>query len=58
MKQTYLAWLPNAELKCIANAGHYPMLETPVQLATIMEDFMKQHFTEVSTRQVAQLAHA
>jgi pimeloyl-ACP methyl ester carboxylesterase len=58
MKQTYLAWLPNAELKCITNAGHYPMLETPVQLATIMEDFMKQHCAEESIRKTEQHAHA
>jgi len=40
MKQTYLAWHPKAELLVIANAGHYPMQETPVYLATVMERFM------------------
>jgi pimeloyl-ACP methyl ester carboxylesterase len=58
MKQTYLAWLPNAELICIDNAGHYPMLETPVQLATIMEGFMKKHCAEESIQQAERHAHA
>jgi len=43
MEGTYLAWLPNARLEIIANAGHYPMQETPVNLVTVMEAFMKQH---------------
>lgn len=43
MEDTYLAWLPNSQLEIIANAGHYPMQETPVNLATVMEGFMKKH---------------
>lgn len=43
MKQTYMAWLPNAELTMIGNAGHYPMQEAPVDLATKMEAFMREH---------------
>lgn len=43
MRDTYLAWLPNAELEVCANAGHYPMQETPVWLATSMEAFMAAH---------------
>jgi pimeloyl-ACP methyl ester carboxylesterase len=43
MEQTYMAWLPNAELKMIGNAGHYPMDEAPVNLATSMEAFMRDH---------------
>ncbi|OOY34835.1 alpha/beta hydrolase [Solemya velum gill symbiont] len=43
MEATYLAWLPNSELEFIANAGHYLMQEAPVNLATIMNAFMKKH---------------
>lgn len=41
MKTTYLAWYPNAELEVMANAGHYPMDETPVALATAIENFLR-----------------
>lgn len=40
MQQTFLSWHPRAELQVIANAGHYPMQETPVYLATVIERFM------------------
>jgi pimeloyl-ACP methyl ester carboxylesterase len=43
MEGTYLAWLPNAQLEIIANAGHYPMQEAPVNLVTIMEDFINKN---------------
>lgn len=43
MEQTYLAWLPKSKMSVIANAGHYPMDETPVNLATTMEAFMREH---------------
>ena len=41
MKATYLVWHRHAELETIANAGHYPMNETPVALATSMETFLR-----------------
>ena len=31
-----------SELEVLANAGHYPMFETPVVLATAMEDFLRR----------------
>jgi pimeloyl-ACP methyl ester carboxylesterase len=41
MKATFLQWFKNAELDVLANAGHYPMNETPVALATSMETFLR-----------------
>ena len=43
MRETFLKWYPNATLETIANAGHYPMYETPVLLATMMESYMGKH---------------
>ena len=41
MKGTYLAWYPNARMEVMDNAGHYPMHETPVALATSIEKFLR-----------------
>ena len=41
MKSTYLAWYPNARMEVMENAGHYPMHETPVALATSIEKFLR-----------------
>src|SRR3954453_17628487 len=41
MDHTYMQWYTNAELEIMANAGHYPADETPVALATLIEDFLR-----------------
>lgn len=40
MQATYMQWYPNATLEVMPNAGHYPMDETPVALATSIEAFL------------------
>jgi 3-oxoadipate enol-lactonase len=40
MRQTFLAWHPNAELLEIPNCGHYPMQECPPYFASVIEDFL------------------
>lgn len=42
VKQTWLPLFPNARLEVIAEAGHYPMDEAPVRLATLIESFLKE----------------
>jgi pimeloyl-ACP methyl ester carboxylesterase len=42
VKGTYLAWYKNAELEVMQNAGHYPMNETPIALATSIEKFLRR----------------
>ena len=42
MQATFLASYPDCELEVMANAGHYPMHETPVALATSMENFLRR----------------
>lgn len=40
MQETILAWNQRAEMDVLPNCGHYPMQETPVYLATVMERFL------------------
>ncbi|TDV16624.1 alpha/beta fold hydrolase [Paraburkholderia caballeronis] len=42
MTRTWLAWYPHASLETLRNAGHYPMYETPVALATALDSWLKQ----------------
>ena len=42
MRRTYLAWYPQASLQVLANAGHYPMNETPLALAASIEAFLSE----------------
>jgi pimeloyl-ACP methyl ester carboxylesterase len=40
MQATWLAWYPNASLEVLPDAGHYPMDESPIVLATLIERFL------------------
>ena len=40
VRQTWEPHFPNCQIHVMANAGHYPMFETPVQLATVIERFL------------------
>ena len=46
MQGTFLQCYPNARLQVIANAGHYPMQETPIHLAALVEAFFREHSQE------------
>jgi esterase len=41
VKATWIAHLPNARLQVLGHCGHYPMLERPLALASIFEQFLK-----------------
>ncbi|GAA2527914.1 alpha/beta hydrolase [Pilimelia columellifera] len=40
MEGTWLRHYPKASMDVLANAGHYAMFETPVRLATLLEEFL------------------
>lgn len=40
-RATWLVHYPHAELQVMANAGHYPMDETPIALVTAIEEFLR-----------------
>jgi pimeloyl-ACP methyl ester carboxylesterase len=42
MEQTWLEFYPNSELEVLRGSGHYPMFETPVALATSIEEFLER----------------
>jgi len=42
MEQTWRVFFPEAELTILPSAGHYPMFECPVVLATSIEEFLEQ----------------
>jgi len=42
MEQTWLQVYPNSELEVLRGAGHYPMFETPVSLAAVIEEFLSR----------------
>lgn len=46
MRSTFLEWYPNAQLKCCKASGHYPMIETPVALVSVIEKFLSTHSSD------------
>jgi len=46
MEQTYLACYPQARLEVLANAGHYPINETPLVLVASIEAFLSGFGTQ------------
>ena len=40
MEQTWMVFFPYAQLTILPDAGHYPMFESPVSLATSIEEFL------------------
>jgi pimeloyl-ACP methyl ester carboxylesterase len=40
VEQTWLVFFPDAELTILPDAGHYPTFESPVSLATSVEEFL------------------
>lgn len=43
LRKTFGAWYPNVAFTFITDAGHYPMQETPVYLASLIERFLEVH---------------
>lgn len=43
LHNTFGTWYPSSQLTFITDAGHYPMQETPVYLATLIERFFDAH---------------
>jgi pimeloyl-ACP methyl ester carboxylesterase len=42
MRNTFLQWYPNSELKCCEASGHYPMIETPIAFVAHIEKFLSR----------------
>lgn len=42
MRETWMKHYPNGELTVVGNSGHYPMVETPVALVTLTEEFLSR----------------
>ncbi|MGE0454792.1 MAG: alpha/beta fold hydrolase [Vicinamibacteria bacterium] len=43
LRRTFGAWYADVEFAFIGDAGHYPMHETPVYLASLLERFLEGH---------------
>lgn len=40
-RATFSVWYPNADLQFITDAGHFPMYETPLYFAALVDEFLK-----------------
>lgn len=43
MRNTFLNWYPNVQFECCKTSGHYPMIETPIALVSVIEKFLSAH---------------
>ncbi|MET8453368.1 alpha/beta fold hydrolase [Streptomyces sp. NPDC005209] len=41
VQETWMCWYPRAQLHRLAGAGHYAMDETPLELISVVEDFLR-----------------
>jgi pimeloyl-ACP methyl ester carboxylesterase len=42
VRATWITHLPNARLQVLGECGHYPMMERPLALAAIFEQFLRR----------------
>jgi esterase len=42
MRETWLAWYPNAQIAVLSNCAHYPMYEIPLALAAAIQSYLQQ----------------
>ena len=43
LKRAFGEWYPKVEFAFVTDAGHYPMQEAPIYLATLIEQFLDAH---------------
>ena len=49
LRKTFGEWYAHVDLAFVTDAGHYPMQETPIYLATLIEGFLELHRGEGRT---------
>jgi hypothetical protein len=43
LRKTFGEWYAHVDFVFVTDAGHYPMLETPIYLAMLIEGFLDNH---------------